>query len=58
VAVRSLYWLTRTFGFPEHYRYGEPLSGEEICLGKAYIMLATAKTGNASAAQVGNEANR
>jgi uncharacterized glyoxalase superfamily protein PhnB len=49
----ALDWLTKTFGFTEHYRYGEPLSGVQIYLGKSYIMLATAKSGGASPAQVG-----
>jgi uncharacterized glyoxalase superfamily protein PhnB len=32
-------WLCRVLGFSEHYRYGEPLSGIQIYLGNAYIML-------------------
>jgi uncharacterized glyoxalase superfamily protein PhnB len=32
-------WLSRVFGFVEHYRYGEPMSGAQIHLGQAYIMV-------------------
>jgi uncharacterized glyoxalase superfamily protein PhnB len=49
-------WLTRTFGFTEHYRYGEPggpVSGAQVYLGKAYIMLNRARPGSATPAQLG-----
>jgi uncharacterized glyoxalase superfamily protein PhnB len=32
-------WLSRVFGFAEHYRYGDPLSGVQMRLGEAVIML-------------------
>ena len=33
-------WLTRVFGFQEHYRYGgEPPSGVQMRLAKAWIMV-------------------
>lgn len=32
-------WLTRVFGFKEHYRYGNPISGSQMHLGDAWIML-------------------
>jgi uncharacterized glyoxalase superfamily protein PhnB len=32
-------WLTRVFGFTEHYRHGDPVSGIQMHLGGAYIML-------------------
>jgi uncharacterized glyoxalase superfamily protein PhnB len=32
-------WLTATFGFIEHYRYGEPVSGAQVHLGNAWLML-------------------
>ena len=32
-------WLTKVFGFREHYRYGNPVSGIQMHLGQAYIML-------------------
>lgn len=39
----ALDWLIGTFGFAEHYRYGEPLSGAQIHLGDAYVMLKAAR---------------
>jgi uncharacterized glyoxalase superfamily protein PhnB len=50
----ALAWLTRTFGFTEHYHYGEPLSGAQVYLGNAYIMLKAARPGTASPAQLGH----
>ncbi|HYW42186.1 MAG TPA: VOC family protein [Bryobacteraceae bacterium] len=53
----ALAWLTRTFGFTEHYRYGEPggpASGAQMFLGSAYIMLNSARPGCASPAQLGH----
>ncbi|MGH9667426.1 MAG: VOC family protein [Bryobacteraceae bacterium] len=50
-------WLTRTFGFSEQYRYGEPggpVSGVQMCLGNAYIMLKSARPGYASPARLGH----
>ena len=32
-------WLVRVFGFTEHHRYGHPVSGIQMYLGGAYIML-------------------
>ena len=32
-------WLSRVFGFTEHFRYGDPVSGIQMRLGDAYIML-------------------
>ena len=32
-------WLTRVFGFTEYYRYGQPVSGVQMYLGDAHIML-------------------
>jgi len=49
-------WLTRTFGFREHYRYGEPgrpISGAQVHLGNAWIMLKRAPDGSKSPAQLG-----
>ncbi len=50
----AMAWLTKTFGFIENYRYGEPgkPSGAQMYLGKAYIMLRDAK-GCATPAQLG-----
>ncbi len=47
----AIAWLTRVFGFTEHYRYGEP-SGAQMHLGNAYIMVASSR-GGSSPAQLG-----
>ncbi|MGB7730263.1 MAG: VOC family protein [Candidatus Acidiferrum sp.] len=48
-------WLTRVFGFQEHYRYGSnPTSGAQMHLGKAYIMVNRPKDRTASPAQLGS----
>ena len=52
----ALAWLTRTFGFTEHYRYGDPggpVGGAQMYLGNACIMLNGARPGSASPAQAG-----
>jgi predicted enzyme related to lactoylglutathione lyase/uncharacterized glyoxalase superfamily protein PhnB len=51
----AIAWLTRTFGFTEHYRYGESgaASGAQISLGKAVIMLHRARSGSSTPAQPG-----
>jgi uncharacterized glyoxalase superfamily protein PhnB len=49
-------WLTKTFGFTEHYRYGEPggpISGAQMHLGDVSIMVRGARAGSASPAQLG-----
>lgn len=51
----ALAWLRRAFGFVEHYRYGDPgdsMSGAQIYLGKAYVMVRRAE-GRAVPAQLG-----
>src|SRR5579859_6310396 len=47
-------WLTKVFGFTEHYRYGEP-DGAQMRLGEAWIMLKRARPDFASPAQVGSQ---
>jgi uncharacterized glyoxalase superfamily protein PhnB len=54
----ALVWLTKAFGFTEHYRYGEPggrVEGAQMHLGDAWIMLNSARPGRASPAQAGCE---
>ena len=54
----ALVWLTKAFGFIEHYRYGEPgaqVDGAQMHLGDAWIMLNSARSGCASPAQVGHQ---
>jgi uncharacterized glyoxalase superfamily protein PhnB len=49
-------WLAGVFGFAEHYRYGEPggpVSGAQMSLGCAWIMLCAARPGAATPAQIG-----
>jgi uncharacterized glyoxalase superfamily protein PhnB len=38
-------WLARVFGFIEYYRYGHPVSGIQMYLGDAHIMLASPRPG-------------
>ena len=49
----AIEWLTKTFGFIEHYRYGEPLSGAQMYLGDVWIMVTSARAWSASPAQLG-----
>ena len=52
----ALVWLAKTFGFTEHYRYGESgvrVDGAQMYLGDAWIMLNRARPGSASPAQIG-----
>jgi uncharacterized glyoxalase superfamily protein PhnB len=35
----AIVWLTRVFGFTEHYRYGDPISGAQLYLGDAWFMI-------------------
>lgn len=51
--VPNAEWLTRVFGFAEHYRYGKPISGTQMHLGAAWIMVKRARAGQASPAQLG-----
>jgi uncharacterized glyoxalase superfamily protein PhnB len=52
----ALLWLAKTFGFVEHYRYGEAggsVAGAQMHLGDAWIMLQSARPGRSSPAQSG-----
>ena len=50
----AIEWLTTTFGFVEHYRYGDPVSGAQLHLGGAWVMVNAAKsTGQKSPAELG-----
>jgi uncharacterized glyoxalase superfamily protein PhnB len=46
-------WLTRVFGFTEHFRYGDPVSGMQMHLGDAYIMLTGPRQNTQSPATLG-----
>jgi predicted enzyme related to lactoylglutathione lyase len=49
----AIEWLGRTFGFEEHFRYGEPVSGAQLHLGKAWIMLSQLREGRGIPAKLG-----
>jgi uncharacterized glyoxalase superfamily protein PhnB len=49
----AIAWLITTFGFVEHYRYGDPLSGAQVHLGDAWMMLNTSKPGYRSPSELG-----
>lgn len=51
--AKAIEWLSAAFGFREHYRYGDPISGAQLSLGAAWIMVAEARPGNGSPAQLG-----
>src|SRR5579884_1812074 len=42
----AIAWLSRTFGFVEHYRYGDPVTGAQMHLGNAWFMLHEARAGS------------
>jgi uncharacterized glyoxalase superfamily protein PhnB len=46
-------WLSRVFGFSEHYRYGDPVSGVQMRRGDALIMIAGPRDGTESPTTVG-----
>src|SRR5215472_15354078 len=40
---KAVEWLTRVFGFREHYRYGDPTSGAQMSAAYATIMVKRAR---------------
>ncbi len=50
----ALAWLATTFGFIEHYLYGNPVQGAQMSLGRAWIMLNSKRDGRTSPAQLGH----
>jgi len=47
-------WLKKTFGFTEHYRYGDPVNGAQLRLGEAWIMVREGRRpGSKTPAQLG-----
>jgi uncharacterized glyoxalase superfamily protein PhnB len=46
-------WLKRVFGFTEDYRYGDPVSGVQMHLGGALIMLTGPRNGTESPTTLG-----
>ena len=55
--AEAIRWLASTFGFREHFRYGEPSDpgGAQIHLGDAWIMLRKSRTGSATPGKAGVE---
>lgn len=49
----AIEWLTRVFGFQEHYRYGDQPDGAQLHLGDAYIMVRSARGPQKSPASLG-----
>jgi uncharacterized glyoxalase superfamily protein PhnB len=52
----AINWLNKTFGFVERHRYGEPngaVSGAQMHLADAWIMVKAAKPNASSPAQLG-----
>ncbi len=37
----AIAWLGKAFGFKEHFRYGDPISGAQLQIGNVYIMVST-----------------
>jgi len=48
-------WLARVFGFSEHYRYGDPVSGAQMRLGDAVVMITGPREGTESPMTLGME---
>ena len=48
----AIAWLSKAFGFVEHYHYGEPMSGAQVNLGRAVVMLKQVQ-GQASPSDLG-----
>ena len=51
----AIAWLTRVFGFIEHYRYGDPASpsGAQLRAGKAWIMVRGERDNERTPAEAG-----
>jgi uncharacterized glyoxalase superfamily protein PhnB len=49
----AIAWLASTFGFVEHYRYGDPPQGAQMRFGDAWIMLSGAREGRGTPALAG-----
>ncbi len=47
-------WLCASFGFVEHYRYGDPVQGAQLHIGNAFIMVNSARSGRSSPAELGS----
>lgn len=54
--AQAIQWLTRVFGFSEHFRYGDPTapSGAQMRFGDVYFMLSEARPGRSTPAKLGS----
>ena len=48
----AIAWLSKAFGFVEHYHYGEPMSGAQVYVERAVVMLKQVR-GQASPSDLG-----
>jgi len=53
--AQAIEWLTATFGFVEHFRYGDPVQGAQLHIGNVFIMVNSARSGRSSPAELGSE---
>ena len=51
--VQAIAWLSHAFGFVEHYRYGNPVSGAQVRAGNAWIMLKQIRNGGKTPKDLG-----
>lgn len=51
--ANAVAWLANVFGFTEHYTHGDPISGAQMHLGEAWIMLTSVRSGRAAPVQLG-----
>jgi uncharacterized glyoxalase superfamily protein PhnB len=51
---KAIGWLSRAFGYVEHYRYGDPLSGSQGQMGNACVMLTRSRDSHRSPAETGH----
>ena len=51
--AEAIDWLSRTFGFQEHFRYGDSVAGAQMHLGHAWIMVGSSRPGRTSPAELG-----
>jgi uncharacterized glyoxalase superfamily protein PhnB len=49
----AIEWLTSTLGFVEHFRYGDPVSGAQLRLANAWVMVRQARGEYRTPAELG-----
>jgi len=49
----AIAWLADAFGFIEHFRYGDPVSGVQLHLGEAWVMVSSGGEGYRNPAELG-----